>query len=120
MAKGLAVPVRISKSGGLQTIEGKDELRQILSLALSEGDDTNPFQSLGISRSMIFSIADVNALTILERNMLDILRKFSDRIGLDANNPIVFRRTENGEVQAYVRYIDKRTGEPGDLIKQLG
>lgn len=59
MPKGLRIPFQASATGGISTIEGDENDRQVISAYLSDGDNENAFQqniTLGID--MIFDISD--------------------------------------------------------------
>jgi len=108
MTMGLKVPVGVSTSGGAY-IEKSDgeQMKKILFLALSQGDDKNPFQNLGREiNELIFRIkkpsTQARAKDILER----VLAKFSDRIQLAPDAVITFQDIGEGEWEMSFEYVD--------------
>lgn len=120
MPKGLTVPVMPGQSGGAQIQEDPNHLDSILRLALAEGGDDNPFQRLGLDRSIIFRINDPSARGVAKRSVEAIVRKFSDRIALDPSQPVSFSRTKEGELLVSFRYVDLTTNEATDFSAVIG
>jgi hypothetical protein len=120
MGKGFAIPVRVGKSGGVQKESGTQHLFEILKLALSGGEDDNPFQSLGIAEQLIFQINDSAAHGRARYAVQQIINKFSDRVALDPSTPISFEQTEEGELELSFRYIDLDTNEVNDFNEVIG
>lgn len=54
MARGLQVPLGVSKSGGAKLQEERTQLDKLVVLALLEGGDDNPFQDIGLSPSVLY------------------------------------------------------------------
>jgi len=74
--KGLRLPVKTAKSGGIDIEKETSELDKILRLALSEGDDHNPFQDIGIMPRIIYSINDMTTASEARLEVKRILKKF--------------------------------------------
>jgi len=110
MPTGLRVPVGVNKSGGAN-IESDEsqQLKKMLFLALSEGDDDNAFQGLGIAKILIFSIRNAAFRGRAERSINAILAKFADRVALRPDMPLLFEENAPGEVTLTFEYIDKLT-----------
>ena len=115
MPTGLKVPVRVNKSGGaaIETNES-EQLKKLILLALSEGGDLNPFQSLGISPD-IFSIKDAAFRGRAKRAVEDVLAKFEALITLNPTKPLVFDDSVEGEVTVTFEYIDLQTHKVNEL-----
>ena len=115
MAKGFALPVGVDKSGGAATVEDTFDLDKILRLALSPGDDDNPFQQLGLDERIIFNVNDPAARGLARASIEAILRKYADRVEIDPNNPIQFSVVESGRLDVSFKYIDLDTGNVNDF-----
>lgn len=115
MAKGMAMPVGVDQSGGAALEDDPNHLDTILRLALSPGDDDNPFQNIGLDERIIFSINDPAARGIARASIQAILRKYSDRVELDPNFPIQFSVTTEGQLDVSFRYINLDTNEVNDF-----
>lgn len=120
MADGLAIPIGVDIRGGASIEKGSKQKTKVLKLALSEGDDTNPFQNLGISSSIIFDInSDITAAEA-KLEVDRILKKFEGKIELDDSNPIeVFRDPETAELGISFTYVDLDTNLPAEFRRIL-
>lgn len=69
MATGLAIPVRVSPSGGFAKSSGEQHDNDIIRSALGSDDNENAFeQDLGLGEAAIFDINDAQLrATVLER-----------------------------------------------------
>lgn len=112
MPTGLRVPVGVNKSGGAN-IE-KDETQQtkkMLTLALAEGGDDNPFQDLGLKGDLVFSVRNSGfrgrALKSVER----VIAKMSDRLQLAPGEQVNFDVSVDNEVTLSFSYIDLSTNK---------
>lgn len=112
MPTGLRVPVGVGKSGGanIETNEA-EQLKKLLFLALAEGGDDNPFQTLGLDPGLVFEIRGPAFLGRASQSIQRILAKFSDRVALDPNSPITMRRDVEGEVEVSFSYVDLSTNK---------
>ena len=110
MPTGLRIPVGVNKSGGanIETDEASQN-RKLLILALSEGQDNNPFQNLGGFRELIFQIRNAGVRARAESRLRQILAKYSDRIQLSTDLPIEFSTANEAEVELSFSYIDLLT-----------
>lgn len=120
MGKGLSVPVKTSPGGGAKLEDDPQHLSTVLRLALSIGEDDNPFQNLGMDKSSIFAINDASAKALAENNIRKILNKFSDRLKLDENKPITFDQNTEGELQVNFGFINFDTGESENFTTTIG
>lgn len=116
MPTGLKVPVRVSQSGGaaIETSE-PEQLKKMLFLALSEGDDDNPFQLLGLPGNLIFQVQGSAFRGKAERALNNVLAKFADRISLRPDEPIKFEEKGDGEIEMSFEYIDLLTDKVEDF-----
>lgn len=120
MAKGFGMPVRADKSGGAALEDDPRHLATVLKLALSPGDDDNPFQSLGLDERIIFAVNDPAARGLAKNSIERILRKFSDRLTLDTSVPMQFSQSEEGKLEVSFRFIDLDTNTPTDFKTTIG
>lgn len=116
MPTGLKIPVRVSQSGGAAIERSEPEqLKKMLILALSEGDDDNPFQDLGIPGNLIFQVQGAGFRGKAERALNNVLAKFADRIRLRPDEPIKFEQLGEGEIEMSFEYIDLLTDKVEDF-----
>lgn len=110
MPTGLRIPVGVNKSGGasVETDEASQN-RKLLILALSEGDDNNPFQQLGGFRELIFQIKNPGVRARAESRLRQILSRYADRIQLSPDQPIEFDTSIEAEVELRFSYVDLLT-----------
>ena len=120
MGKGLAIPVGVNQGGGAQLEDDPQHLGTILRMALSPGEDDNPFQNLGADESIIFAINDP-ATKGKARNLIQkILQKFNERLTVDPSTPIEFTQIEEGRLDISFRYVNLDTGKATDFNFEVG
>ena len=112
MATGLKIPVGVNKSGGaaVETDVVKQK-KKLLELAFSVGGDKNPFQTLGIDGSLIFSIKDGFFQSKARDEVERIFSNFSELVALVPGNPITFEDITEGEIEMNVKYVDLEVDE---------
>lgn len=120
MGKGLSIPVGVNQGGGAQLEDDPQHLRTILRLALSPGEDDNPFQNLGLDERIIFSINDPETRGVARNIIQKILQKFNDRLALDPATPIEFSVIEEGRLDISFRYVNLDTNQPTDFNFEVG
>lgn len=123
MSIGIDYPVKVNVSGGVKKIKESRQLLKLLILALSEGDDENPFQNLGIRSIVIFKINDAATLSEAKLEVEKILSKFKDRISIDKRNPIEFFKRNETEIGLKFGYVDLETNkkeEFNEIFSQAG
>lgn len=110
MPTGLRVPVGVNKSGGasVETDEASQNQKLIL-LALSEGQDNNPFQNLGGFRELVYQIKNPGVRARAESRLRQILARHSDRIELSPDLPIEFNTDTEAEMELRFSYVDLLT-----------
>jgi len=119
MANGIKTPVKASKAGGAEILKGTKQKAKILRLALSEGDDNNPFQKLGIMPDALFQNEGPTAAADLRLEVERILKKFSDSIGIDPNFPVTIFKSETGELGVTFKWVDLETNDTTDFSEFL-
>lgn len=120
MPTGLRLPVGVNKAGGANIEDSEvEQTKKMLNLALSEGGDDNPFQSLGLKGDVIFSINNASfrgkALNFVER----VVAKFSDRIALAPGEAIQFTQDVENEIEMGFQYVDLSTSKVQDFVKKF-
>lgn len=119
MATGFRVPVLPGPDGKVLKLSDTRQLKQILRLALSAGEDDNPFQDLGFSEDLIFAVNDPGSVGLIRQRVRRVLAKFSDRIAIPTNFPIEVRRTES-EIQVTISFIDLDNEEVESVTTSIG
>lgn len=110
MPTGLRVPVGVNKSGGASVERDEaSQNRKLLILALCEGQDNNPFQSLGGFRELVFQIRNAGVRARAENRLRQILAKFADRIQLSPDTPIEFDTSTEAQIELRFSYVDLLT-----------
>jgi len=120
MGVGLKMPVGVTSAGGADLLDEPHELQKILTLALSEGGDDNPFQQLGLDSRIIFSQNDPSSAAVARSAITSVLNKYDDRLALDTSIPVQLKIEQNGELRAQFRYVNKDTNEVNDFNEVLG
>jgi len=97
----------------------------LLLLALQEGGDDNPFQDLGIDRSILFSVIDAAFRGRAERAINQVLAKFADRIQLAPDKPILFEiipgtPDKDPSVEVSFEYVDLTTDKVEEFRNNFG
>jgi len=120
MPKGLKIPVGVDQRGRAAVESDESEnTKKILTLAFSEGDDDNAFQSLGLTGTLVFGIKGAGFRGKAIRVVKVILAKFEDIVELDESEPIVFQEDVEGEVSMSFFYIDLLTNRKEEFTKRL-
>lgn len=110
MPTGLRIPVGVNKSGGASVeTNTAAQNRKLLILALSEGEDNNPFQKLGGFRELIFQLKNPGVRARAESRLKQILGRYADRIQLSPDKPIEFDLSGEGDVELRFSYVDLLT-----------
>lgn len=120
MPTGLRVPVGVNKAGGANIEDDEvEQTKKMLHLALSEGGDDNPFQSLGLKGDLVFSVRN-NAFRGKALNFVTrVVSKFADRIALAPGEPITFSQDTENEVEMSLKYVDLSTSKIQDFVKKF-
>lgn len=120
MAKGLKIPVGVDQRGraAVETDESQNT-KKILTLAFSEGDDDNAFQSLGLTSTLVFGVKGAAFRGRAIRVVTTILAKFTEIVELDDSEPITFQEDIEGEVEMSFFYIDLLTNRKEEFTKRL-
>ena len=123
MAKGLKIPVRANKRGGVETVEGDDQAQQIVSTGLGDGDSDNAFEQdlddLGMGSGMIFDASDPSFRARVLRRLFAIFKRWEaeERFKL-VRDSIEWSEDEGkGDTFLDFRYINLESDKPKDFRK---
>lgn len=109
MAKGIKMPVEISSTGGLITIEGGDLLYQNILYAVRPASSQHPWaQKITPREDMIFDIADNMTRSTYTSHVYQVFDELQ-RLGiakLPAASPLSVVNNEEGETDLDINYID--------------
>lgn len=122
MAKGLAVPIRLSSGGGMLVEEGDAHARKIIQLGLGDGDSDNPFQqneNLGLD--MIFDLADPISRPRIVVKLKQIFAKWEElkRFKLRENTLRWTKGEVQGEEVLEFKYINLESDEEKDYRRSF-
>jgi len=127
MQTGLSLPLRVNKGGGAKKDADGDQLHKLIILALQEGDDSNPFQDLGLDPKMVFRINDDASKFDIEEEILRVLKPLSGRMKiLDPGivlNPVYEGGQPEAEMHVSFEYINLETGKSTEFsepVRSLG
>ena len=119
MATGIKQPVEISTTGGMNTIEGSDLLRQNISFAVRPASSQNPWsQKITPREDVIFDIADNLTNGSYVSHVYQIFEELQ-RLGvakLPSSGAIRNVKNKNGETSVSIRYIDLEDSQERSLM----
>lgn len=121
MAKGLNLPVG-TLQGRAVLIEGEEQLKKVIQLAVSDCESDNPFQEEGIGNDSVFDINDALTEQRLRRRVIDAFRALAaqGRARLDPSYPMFSRDSFNQELWIDIRYINLETTNTEDVQLKVG
>lgn len=112
MPVGMRLPVQADSTGGTSMVEGEEDNRQVIKIALSDCDNDHAFQQdLGLGTSMIFDINDPGLRARVLKRVTEIFSQFEaqDRFRLLTDT---IRWTKgNGELILEFMYHDIESDE---------
>ncbi len=119
MATGIKQPVEISTTGGLNTTEGSDMLKQNIILACRPASSQNPWsQKITPKEDMIFDIADTLSNGNYISHIYQVFEEYQ-RLGiakLPSSNGVRIIRNKDGETEVAIRYIDLEDSKEREMI----
>ena len=110
--KGLRVPVGVDQSGGCALVEGEENDRKAIWLALSDCENNHAFQQdLGVGTEMVFAINDAGTQAVILQKLIEIFARFErqDRYRL-VQNSVRWSQVE-GELILEFKYRNLETDE---------
>ena len=116
MKTGIAVPVGVDKQGRTRLVSGEDQTRKLVMLALSPGENANPFQNLGLVPP-IFDLADPATQARVRARVEDAFRVLTaaGRARL-APGGLAFEEGDAGTLVLRVTYVNLESGSETDLV----
>ena len=113
MATGLAIPIRLSNSGGFLTESGDKHASSILRAALGDDDNRNPFQqNIGLGVSMVFDIADAGARPNILNRLVRLFNVFEQQKRFKLRrNTIRWVEGTNGDMTMTFKYVNLESDE---------
>ena len=116
MARGLAIPVRVS--GGRAVLSsGAEQVGKLALLSMSDRDNGNPFNGDVGVEAPVFGLDDVATRTLLRR---DIEQHFRRLQAADRAKLVELQfEAGNGELTAHVRYVDLETDDEHEVTRRV-
>ena len=121
MAKGLSLPVGVDSSGGARWVDGEENDRKTIMLAISDCDNWNAFQQdLGISSRVVFGLNNENIRSQIKRRIDNIFRYFEnlDRYRL-MKDTIQWTQENEGELVLTFQYQNLETDEVSYFTRSI-
>jgi hypothetical protein len=112
MFVGMLSPLSVNRKGGAVTVSGSDLIWQLLITALRDCTSANPFQDLGISDQLIFSIDDQQSVASLNLAIQRIFMQFeANQLArlVKGDRGIVFSKSAEGQLDCEISYVDLET-----------
>jgi len=111
MPKGLAIPIRATPHGGIQTVEGSANDDKIIRAALGPDENDNAFQQdIGLGQRMIFGIAD----DALRGGIMERLRLVFERFRRQRRYDLI-----RSSVRFYAPGDPEGTGKEGEMVLEF-
>ena len=118
MPIGLKFPIQVDNGGGAALEFEPRQIDKLIKLALAEGGDENPFQTLGLPGNVIYDINDNATITSIRIRIEQILTKFEDRIVIPEDFDIKLTSI-NEELFLEFSYLDLNNNELVDYQLNL-
>jgi hypothetical protein len=120
MAKGLRVPVGVNRTGGTSMVEGDEQKRQVIVIALSSGENANAFQQdVNLGQAMIFGKDGPGLRAAVMQRLLQIFESFErEKLFRLMQETIAWSKGDDGELVIEFQYIDIESDETKSFRKQ--
>lgn len=115
MFKGVSIPISVNVNGGIKKESNSEQIKKLLSLALSEDDDDNPFQDLGLDSKLIYSVSSNIKNAEIKIRINKIIQRFNNRIKLVLVEPILIERFNEGEIQITIKWYDTQSNKSDEF-----
>jgi len=109
MASGLDVPVSAGKDGGAVVVDGGEQIKKLLMIALRPCPSANPFQDLGLAGDIIFRINDPLIESEITLEIERLFKFFETRKRARLASRPVYSRSKEGELTVEIEYVDLET-----------
>lgn len=120
MTKALRVPIGVNIYGGTATVEGAEHKKQIIKLALSNGDSANAFQqdiSLGVD--MIFGLDGTSLRSSVLQRVLTIFADFEgQKLFRLMKETVKWASLGDGQLELSFQYVDIETDSVQSFRKE--
>jgi len=112
MPKGLSLPIRANRSGGLQTSEGRVKNSEDIFTALSDCDSDHAFQQeLGLGSAMVFATNDPSIRPRILFKVREIFASFERQKRFKLNEDSIAWESAEGELILTFSYFDIEADE---------
>jgi hypothetical protein len=113
MARGLAVPVGVTASGGSRTVEGDAQAEKIIALALADNDNTNAFQqNIGLGVRDVFDVANRGTRARVLARVVEIFAAFEkEKLFKLVRGSVAWKKGETGDQVLEFKYINLESDE---------
>ena len=122
MPTGLALPIGVSASGGVKLVDGDDNDKKIIALALGSDDNENAFQQdIGLGIDMIFGISDPGIRGRIINRLKAIFRNFQAQQRFSLFTASI-KFTEDSKTQELIlefKYLNLESDEIKDFRRQF-
>jgi len=119
MATGLSLPVSVNDLGRAVISSGTDQLTKLLLIALQPCSSANPFQQLGLTERVIFSVNSPNIRAQLNREVSNIFATFQRDGRARLRNVSFEKDSTTQELKMFITWQDLETTRDRDLVLVL-
>lgn len=120
MSTGLAIPVRVSSSGGFAKSSGEDHDKDIIWAALGSDENENAFQQdLGLGDAMIFEINDQEFRAKMSERLRVIFARFERLKRYRLLEETIDWTDVPGEQIVFFKYVNLESDKVQDFQKSL-
>lgn len=119
MAKGIKVPVGVTRAGGTAWVEADEHKRQVIMLALSSGENANAFQQdINLGDEPIFGSDSPRFRANILRKLDAIFQQFeAQRLFRLMRETIEWEKEKEGELMLVFQYVDIESDEVKNFRK---
>lgn len=117
MSTGVSLPVRCL-NGRVVLDSGAVENAKIIKLCMGDGENSNPFNNVGIAHPL-FAVMNGGSAALIQR----AIEKHFDRLEKDNRAKLESLKlldNDSAEASVEVEYIDLETDEAKEVVKSLG
>lgn len=120
MAKGIKIPVQVTRAGGIAWVEADEHKRQLIMVALSSSENGNAFQQdVNLGDDMIFGADSPRFRSMILRRLDEIFRTFeAQKLFRLMRETIEWENDpEAGELVLSFSYVDIESDEVTEFRK---
>jgi hypothetical protein len=126
MAKGIELPISVTRRGGARLLEGTPYLEQVIRYGLTPNYSRNPFQAgggvvVGVSERCVFGVPGPARAAAARREITRFFARLraADLAKLGPGSEGLRVEFEGEELVAAIRYVDLEADEEGKLSTNL-